>query len=190
MDQATEDAAIKSAAGLPAYGQARTSNKLHKPGVFVSPSGVRSIWPRHDLAHFKSRLKALDALVAEDGGILTGAQVQALEKKKHDDKACCAIETAHLGYPGSQSTFWVGTLKGVKRVYQPTRIDTCAKIAHARLYTNSMPVTAADLFNDRVRPFHDEHDLTDAARKTANCQITPEPIHITKQKLNEKCPPI
>ena len=89
VDQANEDAVIKSATDFPAYGQARTSNGLRKlggPGVFVSPSGVRSIRLRHDLANFKTRLKALEAKVAEEGGILTEAQVQALEKKKLDDE--------------------------------------------------------------------------------------------------------
>ncbi len=101
-----------------------TSNERRKAGVFVSPSGVRSIWLRHDLANFKKRLKALEAKVAEDGIILTEAQVQALEKKKHDDEACGEIETAHPGYLGSQDTFYVGTIKGVGRVYQQTYIDT------------------------------------------------------------------
>lgn len=159
VDQATEDAVIKSATDFPAYGQARTSNELRKLGVFVSPSGVRSIWLRHDLANFKSRLKALEAIVAEEGGILTEAQVQALEKKKLDDEACGEIETAHPGYLGSQDTFYVGTLKGVGRVYQQTYVDTHCKVAHAKLYTTKTPITAADLLNDRVLPFHDEHDL-------------------------------
>ena len=60
VDQATEDAVIKSATDFPAYGQARTSNELRKLGVFVSPSGVRSIWLRHDLANFKNRLDKHD----------------------------------------------------------------------------------------------------------------------------------
>ena len=51
VDDATEQAVIKSATDFPAYGQARTSNELRKLGVFVSPSGVRSIWLRHDLAN-------------------------------------------------------------------------------------------------------------------------------------------
>ena len=69
VDEAIEQAVIKSATDFPAYGQARTSNELRKLGVFVSPSGVRSIWLRHDLANFKTRLKALEAKVAEEGGI-------------------------------------------------------------------------------------------------------------------------
>ena len=159
VDEAIEQAVIASATDFPAYGQARTSNELRKLGVFVSPSGVRSIWLRHDLANFKARLKALEAKVAEDGGILTEAQVQALEKKKHDDEACGEIETAHPGYLGSQDTFYVGTLKGVGRVYQQTYVDTYCKVAHAKLYTTKTPITAADLLNDKVLPFYDENDL-------------------------------
>jgi hypothetical protein len=113
VDQATEDAVIKSATEFPAYGQARTSNELRKLGVFVSPSGIWSIWLRQDLANFKKRLKALEAKVAGESAILTEAQVQTLEKKKLDDEACGEIETAHPGYLGSQDTFYVGTLKGV-----------------------------------------------------------------------------
>ncbi len=160
VDEATEAAVIQSATDYPAYGQARTSNELRKAGIFVSPSGVRSIWLRHDLANFKKRLKALESKVAEDGIILTEAQVQALEKKKLDDEACGEIETAHPGYLGSQDTFYVGTIKGVGRVYQQTYIDTYSKVAHAKLYTTKTPITAADLLNDKVLPFYEGHDLS------------------------------
>ena len=160
MDQATEEAVIKNATDFPAYGQARTSNELRKLGVFVSPSGVRSIWLRHDLANFKNRLKALEAKVAEEGVLLTEAQVQALEKKKLDDEACGEIETSHPGYLGSQDTFYVGTLKGDGRVYQQTYVHTYCKLAYAKLYTTKTPITAADLLNDRVLPFNEEPDLS------------------------------
>ena len=76
------------AVDYPAYGQLRTSNQLRKDGIFISPSGVRSIWLRHGLANFKNRLKALEEKTANDGIILTESQVQALERKKHDDEAC------------------------------------------------------------------------------------------------------
>lgn len=160
VDDATEQAVIDSATDFPAYGQARTSNELRKAGVFVSPSGVRSIWLRHNFANFKSRLKALEAKLASDKGIiLTEAQVQALEQKKHDDEAHGEIETVHPGYLGSQDTFYVGTLKGVGRVYQQTYVDTYCKIAHAKLYTNKTPITSADLLNDQVLPFYEQHEL-------------------------------
>ena len=82
VDEATEDAVIKYAIDYPAYGQVRASNELRKLGVFVSPSGVRSIWLRNDLENFRKRLKALEDKVATDGIILTESQVVALAKKK------------------------------------------------------------------------------------------------------------
>lgn len=45
VDEATEQAVLHYALDYPAHGQLRTSNELRKLGVFVSPSGVRSIWP-------------------------------------------------------------------------------------------------------------------------------------------------
>ena len=159
VDEETESAVVDYAVEYPAYGQVRVSNELRKLGVFVSASGVRSIWMRHDLANFKQRLKALEVKVANDGIVLTEAQVQALEKKKLDDEAWGEIETAHPGYLGSQDTFYVGTLKGVGRVYQQTYVDTYAKVAQAKLYTTKTPITAADMLNDKVLPFYEENDL-------------------------------
>lgn len=159
VDEETEQAVVAYAMEQPAHGQVRVSNELRKRGVFVSASGVRSIWLRHDLANFKQRLKALEAKVAEDGVVLTEAQVQALEKKKLDDEAWGEIETAHPGYLGAQDTFYVGTLKGVGRVYQQSYIDTYAKVAQAKLYTTKTPITAADMLNDKVLPFYEENGL-------------------------------
>ena len=157
VDLETEDAVVAFAIEYPAHGQVRVSNELRKQGVFVSASGVRSIWLRHEMSNFKLRLKALEAKVAEDGIILTEAQVQALEKKKLDDEAWGEIDTAHPGYLGSQDTFYVGTMKGVGRIYQQTYIDTYAKTAQAKLYKT--PITAADMLNDKVLPYYEEHNL-------------------------------
>ena len=159
VDSNVEKIVMEYAIEAPAHGQHRVSNELRKRGVFVSGSGVRSIWVRHGLANFKSRLKALEAKVAEEGIILTEVQVAALENKKHDDEACGEIETVHPGYLGSQDTFYVGTFKGVGRVYQQTFVDTYSKIAFAKLYTTKTPITAADALNDKVLPFFEEQEL-------------------------------
>lgn len=159
VDEATEQSVIESAIEYPAYGQHRTSNELRKKGVFVSGSGVRSVWLRHNLENFKKRLKALEEKVANDGIILSDAQVAALEKKKHDDEACGEIETQHPGYLGSQDTFYVGNLKGVGRIYQQTFVDTYSKVAFAKLYTTKTPITAADMLNDKVLPYFERYDL-------------------------------
>lgn len=159
VDEATEQAVIASAIEQPAFGQHRTSNELRKRGIFISGSGVRSVWLRNNLENFKKRLKALEDKVANDGIILSDAQVAALEKKKQDDEACGEIETAHPGYLGSQDTFYVGNLKGVGRIYQQTFVDTYSKIAFAKLYTTKTPITAADMLNDKVLPFFKQHEL-------------------------------
>ncbi|QFT34059.1 Integrase core domain protein [Labrenzia sp. THAF82] len=158
VDEQVEAAVLAYALEQPAHGQVRVSNELRKRGVFVSPSGVRSIWLRNDLANFKQRLKALEVHVAETGTILTDSQVAALEKKAQDDEACGEIETAHPGYLGSQDTFYVGTMKGVGRIYQQTFVDTYSKVACAKLYTTKTPITA-DLLNDRVLPLFEDQDL-------------------------------
>lgn len=159
VDSAIEDRVVAYAVEQPAYGQVRASNELRKEGVFVSPSGVRSIWQRHQLETFKLRLKALEEKVAKEGVVLTEAQVAALERKKLDDEAWGEIETEHPGYLGSQDTFYVGTLKGVGRVYQQTFVDTYSKVACAKLYNTKTPITAADLLNDRVLPLLEKEDL-------------------------------
>ena len=159
VEDATEQVVKANAIEYPAHGQHRTSNELRKQGVFVSGSGVRSIWLRHGLENFKKRLKALEIKVATEGIPLNDAQIAALEKKQQDDEVCGEIETAHPGYLGSQDTFYVGNLKGVGRIYQQTYVDTYSKVAHCKLYTNKVPITAADLLNDRVLPFYVGHDL-------------------------------
>lgn len=159
VDEATERAVVEYAIAFPAHGQHRTSNELRKKGVFISGSGVRSIWQRHDLENFCKRLKALEEKVAREGSVLTDAQIAALEKKAQDDEACAEIETAHPGYLGSQDTFYVGNLKGVGRIYQQTFVDTYSKVAHCKLYTSKTPITAVDLLNDRVLPFYESQGL-------------------------------
>lgn len=160
IDEQIEKAVMVYAVEYPAHGQHRTSNELRKTGVFVSGSGVRSIWLRHNLENFKKRLKALEQKVALEGFILNDAQVAALEKKKDDDVACGEIETAHPGYLGSQDTFYVGNMKGVGRIYQQTYVDTYSKVAHCKLYTTKTPITAADVLNDKVLPFYQANGFT------------------------------
>ena len=158
-EPAIEQAILKMAFEQPAHGQVRVSNELKKQGLLISPGGVRSVWLRHDLETFKKRLKALEARVAQDGGVLTEEQVIALEKTRKEDEAQGQIETEHPGYLGAQDTFYVGTIKGVGRIYQQTFIDTYSKVAFAKLYDRKNALVAADILNDQVIPFFEEQDV-------------------------------
>lgn len=159
VDEAIEKAVVEFAFENPAAGQFRVANELRKQNLFISSGGVRSVWLRHGLQTFKLRLAALEKRIAEQGGVLTEKQLQALERKREDDAACGEIETAHPGYLGSQDTFYVGNMKGVGRIYQQTFVDTYAKVAFAKLYTTKTPIAAADLLNDRVLPFYESHGV-------------------------------
>lgn len=159
VEESVEQAIVAFALDNPAAGQVRVSNELRKQNIVISPTGVRSVWLRHGLQTFRRRLAALEKKAAEDGLLLTEVQVAALERKREEQLECGEIDTAHPGYLGSQDTFYVGNMKGVGRIYQQTFVDTYAKVAFTKLYTTKTPIAAADLLNDRVLPFYEEHQV-------------------------------
>jgi hypothetical protein len=83
------------------------------------------------------------------------------------------IESPRPGFLLGQDTYFVGTIKGVGRIYQQTVVDTNCSYAFAKLYLSKVPMTAVDILNDRVLPFYEEHGvelehlLTDNGRSTA-----------------------
>lgn len=58
-----------------------------------------------------------------------------------------------------QGAFYVGTLKGVGRIYMQSAIDTYSNVGVGKLHTSKVPVTSADLLNDRVLPFFEQQGV-------------------------------
>jgi transposase InsO family protein len=145
---------------FPTHGQVRAANELMKLGIQISAGGVRSIWMRHNLQVKSLRLKRLERWAAENTEVLTESQVKALEEAKEEKEAHGEVESPHPGFLVAQDTFYVGTIKGVGRIYQQTAIDTHANVGFAKVYADKTALCAADLLNDRVLPTYDEHNIT------------------------------
>ncbi|MEW5798874.1 MAG: IS481 family transposase [Bacteroidota bacterium] len=159
VEPAIEQAVLEFAVEQPAYGPLRVSNELKKRAITVSAATVRNIWVRNNLETFKKRLTALEAKMAQEQLILTEDQLKALERKKEEQEAHGEIETEHPGYLGAQDTYYVGTIKGIGRIYQQTFIDTYSKVAFAKLYDRKNALVAAEMLNDRILPFFEEHQI-------------------------------
>lgn len=145
---------------FPTQGQVRTANELKKSGIQISAGGVRSIWIRNNLQVKALRLKRLEQWAAENTEVLTESQVKALEDAKEEREAHGEVESPHPGFLVGQDTFYVGTIKGVGRIYQQTAIDTHCNVGFAKVYTEKTAICAADLLNDKVLPSFDEHNIS------------------------------
>ncbi len=141
----------------PTHGQMRTANELAKQGIVISAGGIRGVWMRHQLETKGLRLKRLEKWAAENMGILTESQVQALENAKEGREAHGEVESPHPAFLVAQDTCYVGYIKGVGKLYQQAAIDTHSNVGFAKLYPDKTALTASDLLNDRVLPFFDEH---------------------------------
>jgi len=119
---------------FPTHGQVRAANELKRQGIQISAGGVRSIWLRHNIQTKALRLRRLERWAAENTGVLTESQVQALEAAKEEEEASGEIESHHPGYLIAQDTCYLGYIKGIGRLYQQTSIDTYSNVGFAKLY--------------------------------------------------------
>ena len=137
----------------PAFGQVRVSNELRKRGIFVSPSGVRSVWPHQNLESFKKRLSALEKHVAETGAVLTEHRCRHWRRNRTMMLPMARSKPPILGISVVRIPFTSAPSRVLGRIYQQTFVDTYSKWAVAKLCTTKTPITAADLLNGRGLSF-------------------------------------
>lgn len=137
------------------------SQQLRLVAVGVTPAAVRAVWLRHGLTLRHQRLLWLEQKTAAAGGVLTEAQARLLRRwqgKTSDPQV--HIEAPRSGYLLCQDTYFVGTIKGVGRIYLQSVVDAHSSLAFGKLYLSKVPMTAVDVLHDRVLPFYDEHGVS------------------------------
>lgn len=146
-----EKAILDHALEHPCHGALRVEQELRLNGLQVSSGGVRGVWARHDLATRHERLLRLEKATAERKIKLTDEQIRLLERFSPEFRER-HIEAPHTGALVAVDTFFVGTLKGIGKIYLQSAIDCHSRYAWGRLYTSKLPITAVHLMNNHVIP--------------------------------------
>lgn len=157
VNEEIETAILEHSLAFPTHGPVRVAQELALRGIQVSSTGVRGVWGRHDLLTRHERLLRLERATREQKIELTEDQVRHLERFSPEFRER-HIEVHHTGELVAVDTFFVGTLKGVGKVYLQSVIDCFSRYAWGRLYTSKLPITAVHVLNNDVLPFFEAHN--------------------------------
>jgi transposase len=181
-------------AQYPTYSYLRISQQLRLIGVGVSPSAVRAVWLRQGLALKFQRLLWLEQKTAAAGGVLTEAHLRLL--RRHRGRLTDPEQHVEAPIPGfllCQDTYFVGTIKGVGKIYQQSVVDANCSLGFGKLYLSKVPMTAVDVLHDRVLPFYDDHGvtiehlLTDNGRETCGKPLShPYELYLAIQQIEHR----
>lgn len=179
----------------PIYSYVKIADQLKLVGVPASASAVRGVWLRQGLLKKYDRLLWLEREAAVTGGPLTErvAKLLARYQRQQVTDPEQHVEAPYPGYLGCQDTYFVGTLKGVGRVYAQTFVDAHCSWAAAKLYLSKLPMTAVDLLHDRVLPQYEgagvslERVLTDNGREYCGRPLHhPYELYLTVQQMEHR----
>lgn len=175
----------------PTWGCDRLSDQLRLEGMSISSPTVQSILIKNNLGSRYERLMKLEEKSAQEGIELTAEQVAQIEKanpcyrERH-------IESSQPGELLAQDTFFVGTLKGVGRVYLHTVVDTYGSYAFGFLHTTKQPEAAAAVLHNDVLPFYQERDipvktvLTDNGREFCGRDTHPYELYLQLNDIEHR----
>jgi len=136
----------------PTHGPRRISNELKAQGVTISETGVYNVLKRKGLNHRLSRL--FYAQEHSDNPVITESYLREKEKKKETH-----IKAFYPGYLFCQDTFYVGTIKGLGRIYQQTGIDAYSNFGFAKVYTNKKDDSAIDFVETKALPVYEMFNI-------------------------------
>lgn len=152
-----EEAVLAHGLDHPCHGALRVEQELRLRGLAVSSGGIRGVWQRHNLLTKHERLLRLEKETSQRVIELSEEQTRLLERFSPEFRER-HIEAPHTGSLVAVDTFFVGTLKGVGKIYMQSVIDCHSRYAFARLYPSKLPVTAVHILNHDVIPTFEAHE--------------------------------
>jgi len=141
------------------WGCVKLSSMLKLEDINVSSPTIQNILIKNNMGSKYERLLKLEEQASKKAIQLTPEQVAQIEK----NNPCFRERHVESSRPGellSQDTFYVGTLKGVGRVYLHAVVDTFSSYAFGFLHTSKQPEAAAAVVHNDVLPFYKNKGLT------------------------------
>jgi len=175
----------------PSWGCNRLSDHLKLEGTYVSSPTVQDILIKNGMGSRYERLLKLEERALEQKIELTAQQVTQIEKANPAFKER-HVESSRPGELLSQDTFFVGTLKGVGRVYLHTVVDTFGSYAFGFLHTSKQPEAAVAVLHNDVLPFYQdlaipvEKILTDNGREFCGTDRHPFELYLQLNEITHK----
>ncbi|MCC7015582.1 MAG: IS481 family transposase [Rhodospirillales bacterium] len=175
----------------PAYGCNRIEALLMLEGKRVSAITVQKILNERELGTRESRWLALERQNAERAIELTPEQVAFLEKQN----SCFRERHVESSRPGEllcQDTFFVGTLKGIGKVYLHAVVDTYGSHAFGFLHVSKQPEAAVAVLHNDVLPFYRRLDLpvnavlTDNGREFCGTDAHPYELYLAPNEIEHR----
>ena len=155
------------ALGHPAYGCNRIEAMLSLEGMRVSAITIQKILNDHGLGTKYDRWLALERANADKAIEISAEQVAFLEKLN----PCFKERHVESSTPGEllcADTFFVGSLKGIGKVYLHAVVDAYGSYAFGFLHVSKQPEAAVAVLHNDVLPFYGRLDLPVKAVLTDN----------------------
>lgn len=152
-----ESAVRNLALDHPGYGQQRASAVLLGKNIVVSPSGVRSIWTRHDLETQSKRAQAIRSRMLQDGLVPAPEQLDAMRATAKTGRP----GDLELGGPGFLCFHGVkslGEIAGIGPVFVQIFQDIYSRQSFVRLDTDKDGLTAMEFLKHRVLPWFESQE--------------------------------
>jgi hypothetical protein len=158
VSPSVESAVHKLALDHPEYGQQKASAILKARNIVVSPSGIRSIWIRHDLETRGKRSQAIRALILQDGLAPNPQQLAVIDNISKSAKPD-ALETGGPGFLCLHGLEPLGNIAGIGPVYLHIFQDVYSRYTFIHLDTDKGSSIAKLFLKGHVLPWF-QHQKT------------------------------